>query len=211
MKENGLYLINKPAGSTSHDMVSKARRITGERRIGHAGTLDPFAQGLLIILVGREWTKRQSEFLHMDKTYEATLILGATSDTEDCTGIITPQECNPLSLHDIQNVCASFMKTYDQMPSSFSAKKINGQKAYDLARKGIVPNLKTQSITIHSLEILDYTWPNLTVRVHVSSGTYIRALARDIGNELGCGAYVENLKRTSIGPYKLGDAMQIDI
>ncbi|MEK7103294.1 MAG: tRNA pseudouridine(55) synthase TruB, partial [Patescibacteria group bacterium] len=127
MKENGLYLVNKPSGPTSHDMVDRARKVTGQSRVGHAGTLDPFADGLLIILVGREWTKRQSEFLHMDKTYEATLVLGASSDTQDRTGTITQQECVSPSLEDVQQVCASFIKTYDQMPSAFSAKKIGGK------------------------------------------------------------------------------------
>ncbi len=210
IKDHGLYLVNKPAGPTSHDMVDRVRKITGERRVGHAGTLDPFAEGLLIILVGREWTRRQSEFLHMNKTYEATLFLGAQSDTQDRTGTITPQECTPPSFLEVQRACESFIKTYDQMPSAFSAKKIGGKKAYELARQGITPDLKPQTITIHSLELLNYTWPRLTIRTHVSSGTYIRALASDIGNTLGCGAYLESLKRTVIGSYKLEDAITLE-
>ncbi len=213
--QNSILLINKPAGPTSHDIVAMVRRKTGIKRVGHAGTLDPFAEGLLIILVGRDTTKRQSEFLGMDKTYEAILRLGATSTTEDPTGEITESDsCHPrpdrgsildsrFRGKDILNTLQSFLGTFDQMPSAFSAKKINGKKAYELARKGIVPDLKPKKITIYSIDILSYEWPLLTIRCSVSSGTYIRALARDIGEALGCGAYLQTLKRTSIGPYSL--------
>lgn len=232
--QNSILLINKPPGPTSHDIVAMVRKKTGIKRVGHAGTLDPFAEGLLIVLVGRDATKRQAEFLGMDKTYEAVIHLGATSTSEDPTGIITPtvisNECEKspatsgflgisddgsgldpgLRRDDIEKAVHSFIGTYDQMPSSFSAKKINGKKAYELARKGIVPDLKPKKITIHSIDILSYEWPLLTIRCSVSSGTYIRALARDIGEALGCGAYLETLKRTSIGPYSLDDAMSIE-
>lgn len=235
--QNPVLLINKPSGPTSHDVVDKVRKITGVRRVGHAGTLDPFASGLLIILVGREATKRQAEFLGMDKTYEATIRLGATSTTEDPTGEITlrkrgqspfftfpPAEtengaengdCPRFPLDpgfrrdDIENILSSFVGTNDQLPSSFSAKKIKGKKAYELARRGIRPDLKPKCVTIHSIDILSYEWPILTIHVRASSGTYIRALARDIGEKLGCGAYVEKLKRTAIGPYALEQAQTL--
>ncbi|MBI2645336.1 tRNA pseudouridine(55) synthase TruB [Candidatus Uhrbacteria bacterium] len=236
MKE-GIHLVYKPVGPTSHDIVDWARKQSGITRIGHAGTLDPFAEGLLILLVGKDYTRRQSEFLGMDKTYEAVIHLGATSNTDDCTGKITPFIChsrengNPEkintsthkmdprfrgddkhlihSLANIKNVIKSFTGTYEQMPPNFSAKKISGTRAYKFARKGETPELKPKKITIHSLELLSFDWPLLSIRATVSSGTYIRALARDIGVHLGCGAYCETLKRTAIGPYSLTDAIRI--
>ncbi|MBI4253276.1 tRNA pseudouridine(55) synthase TruB [Candidatus Uhrbacteria bacterium] len=209
--QNSILLINKPPGPTSHDIVNMVRKKTGVKRVGHAGTLDPFAEGLLIILVGRDATKRQAEFLGMDKTYEAAIHLGATSTTDDKTGVIrTVSMYKPVYTLKLEAALASFVGTYDQMPSSFSAKKINGKKAYELARKGIQPDLKPKKITIHSIDILSYQWPLLTIRCSVSSGTYIRALARDIGEKLGVGAYVEKLKRTAIGPYSIEQATGID-
>lgn len=200
---NNFLLINKPSGPTSHDMVAKVRRSTGIKRVGHAGTLDPFASGLLIVLVGREMTKRQSEFLLMDKTYEAIVRFGGTSTTDDRTGTITDQSCTPLSREDINRAISPFVGEQDQMPSQFSAKKINGTPAYKLARRGEIVELKPKRITIHSIEILSFNWPLLTIRIKVSSGTYIRAFARDLGEKLHCGAYLEELKRTEIGPYTL--------
>lgn len=200
-------LINKPAGPTSHDVVDIVRKQTGERRVGHTGTLDPFAEGLLIILIGRDATKQQAEFLHMDKTYEAVIRLGATSTTDDPTGEITVNSmAKPVLPLTIEAVVRSFVGTYAQMPPAYSAKKIKGKKAYEIARQGILPELKPKTITVHSIDILSYEWPLLTIRCSVSSGTYIRALARDIGKKLGIGAYVEKLKRTTIGPFKIDDA-----
>lgn len=205
-----MLLIHKPARMTSHDVVAIIRKKTGIKRVGHAGTLDPFATGLLIVLVGREETKRQAEFLTMDKSYEAVIRLGATSSTEDSTGIITDiPDTKPISLDVILYTLRVFQGIFDQMPSNFSAKKIKGKKAYELARQGIQPDLKPKKITIHSLELLSFEWPLLTIRCSVSSGTYIRALARDIGKRLGCGAYCEALVRTAIGPYSLSDAVNI--
>ncbi len=214
LPKSGMVLINKPVGPTSHDIVARVRKLTGIKRVGHAGTLDPFADGLLIILIGREWTRRQAEFLNLSKTYETTIILGATSDTDDLTGKITSlsatTENDVVSLLDIKKVLTSFIGQFDQMPPAYSAKKIKGKKAYELAREGIQPELKPKKITIHSLELLSYTWPRLSFRVTVSSGTYIRALARDIGNHLTCGAYCETLTRTAIGDYALADAYTLE-
>jgi len=211
-EQERILLINKPAGPTSHDIVALVRKKTGIKRVGHAGTLDPFAEGLLIVLVGRDATKRQSEFLGMDKTYDATLRLGARSTTDDPTGIVTIADIPATwqaDLPEVHRVIHSFVGTYDQMPPPYSAKKINGKKAYELARKGIVPDLKPKKITVFSIDILSCEFPILTIRCTVSSGTYIRALARDIGEKLGCGAYLERLIRTEIGPYRLSDAIAV--
>jgi tRNA pseudouridine55 synthase len=235
MSSNILF-FNKPPGPTSHDIVAMVRKKTGIKRVGHAGTLDPFAEGLLIVLVGRDATKRQAEFLGLDKTYEAVIHLGATSTTDDCTGKITPRAIsnapsvipslsrdpeeshdmrwNPdpsaLLRDDVEKAVLSFIGSYDQMPPAYSAKKIKGKKAYEIARKGGTPELHPKCVTIYSIDILDYQWPLLTIRCAVSSGTYIRALARDIGQKLGVGAYVEKLKRTSIGKYALDDAITLE-
>ncbi len=202
-KRDGLLLVNKPVGPTSHDIVQAVRRLTHVKRVGHAGTLDPFAEGLLIILVGRENTKRSDEFLTMDKEYEADIRLGQTSNTDDYTGVITERRCAPPSREDIESVLGTMKGEQLQMPSSFSAKKINGKKAYELARQGITPHLTPKKITIYSIDILNYAWPHLSLRTKVSSGTYVRAIARDLGDTLGCGAHVNKLKRTEIGPYSL--------
>lgn len=208
---NHMLLINKPTGPTSHDIVDRIRKITGVSRVGHAGTLDPFASGLLIILVGREQTRCQSEYLGMDKTYEASIRLGATSTTDDLTGtIVESQTGQYIDQETVGAALQLFIGEQDQIPSTYSAKKIRGEKAYDLARKGITPALAPKRITIYSIEILSYEWPLLAVRMTVSSGTYIRAFARDLGTRLACGAYVEALVRTAIGPYGLSEAQSVD-
>lgn len=208
---NSMILVSKPVGPTSHDIVGMVRKATGVKRVGHAGTLDPFASGLLIMLVGREMTKRQSEFLYMDKTYRATIRLAGTSDTDDRTGMIvphsTPQPVEALTIHD---ALKNFIGPQDQTPSQYSAKKISGQPAYKRARRGETVVLSPKRITIHSIDIELYEWPLLTVRMTVSSGTYIRAFARDLGERLGCGGYVQELERTSIGPYSLQDAIAVE-
>lgn len=206
-----IMLINKPSGPTSHDIVNMVRRKTGVRRVGHAGTLDPFAEGLLIVLVGRESTKKQQQFLGMDKEYEATFFLGARSSSEDRTGSITPDNtCEPCGRTQVSDVVSSFIGEYDQTPPAFSAKKIKGKKAYELARAGKTVELAPKRVTIKSIEVLEYSWPYVHIRTTVSSGTYIRALARDIGNKLGCGAYCEKLIRTRIGPYKINSCIEIN-
>src|SRR3990167_5402614 len=235
-----MFLINKPKGPTSHDIVDEVRRITGERRVGHAGTLDPFAEGLLIILVGRKETKKQSEFLNLDKTYEATLTLGIETDTHDSTGkpvksqfpIFNFQIPNhrlrrcpaksgdnfQIPISKIKKVLKKFEGEQMQIPPKFSAKKIKGKKAYELARQGKKVELKPKQVKVYWIKLLKYKkctppWyktttdcAELKLRLKVSSGTYIRALARDIGRTLGTGAYVKELRRTQIGEYKLKNA-----
>ncbi|MDP3963680.1 MAG: tRNA pseudouridine(55) synthase TruB [bacterium] len=218
--------LNKPAGPTSHDMVDLVRKVRGERTVGHAGTLDPFAEGVLLILVGREATRRQKEFMSMPKTYVATLCLGATSDTDDLTGKITDVIPAEVGIHDlevetahgsriksgmtkehIEKVLKSFIGDIEQVPPAYSAIKLKGKKAYELARKGITPELKSRIVHIEDIKLLRYTWPKLEIEVDCGSGTYIRSLARDIGKKIGCGAYVEKLVRTRIGPYLIEEAV----
>ena len=212
-----MLLINKPKGPTSHDIVDEVRHITGERRVGHAGTLDPFAEGLLIVLVGREETKRQAEFLNMDKVYEATLTLGIETDTFDLTGkpvksqfsISNSQFSNnfQIPISKIRKALRKFEGEQMQMPPDFSAKKIKGKKAYELARAGKKVELSPKKIEVYWIKLLEYNYPNLKIETKVSSGTYIRAIARDIGRELKVGAYASGLKRTEIGSYKLENAL----
>jgi tRNA pseudouridine55 synthase len=262
-------LLNKPAGPTSHDMINKLRRITGLKKIGHAGTLDPFAEGLLLIAVGRESTREISKFVGLDKKYLTTLKLGATSDTQDRTGIITP--CHPRDLPanacgirrwqagsgdpeypllkkegrgevnspigasgfrvtrppcfarrsgrepgmtkaDIIKILKKFTGPQDQLPPMFSAKQINGQRLYKLARQGKEIERPTHQINIYKIKLVKYlpAKNELLLEVSCSSGTYIRALAHDIGRSLGCDAYLEKLTRTEIGKYKIKKAVTLE-
>ncbi len=206
-----LLLVDKPAGITSHDVVDAARRIFKIRKIGHAGTLDPFATGLLILGIG-PGTKKLTELVGLDKTYLATARLGATSTTDDPEGEITEAlNPEPLTLNAVEEALKKYRGTFEQTSPLYSAKKIKGQKMYELARKGLgeTVELPKKMVTISGLKVLEYSWPFLTLEVSCSSGTYIRALARDIGRDLGCGAYLTALRRTRIGEFKIEDAKKL--
>jgi len=208
--EGGFILINKPAGITSHDVVDKLREITKIKKIGHAGTLDPFATGLLILGIGREFTKKLSIFQKKDKEYIATLRLGAESDTFDKEGKIVEKKVEKIpERKEIEEVLKSFLGEIEQIPPAFSAKKIKGKKLYELARKGIKVEPKPQRVKIYEISILEYNFPYLKIKVKCSSGTYIRSLANDIGKKLGCGAYVEELMRTKIGEFSIENAVEL--
>src|SRR5690606_21283130 len=198
---DGVLLVDKPAGWTSFDVVAKIRgkmrfdyMAQGEKptkrqlKVGHAGTLDPFATGLLVILLG-EATKRSDEFLKLDKVYEATIRLGQTSTTGDPEGELTAVSDLKPSQEQVSEALTQFVGQITQRPPAYSAIKINGQRAYKLARAGKVVEVPTRQVTIHSVELIDYSYPELKIRAHVSSGTYIRTLAEDIGKMLGVGAY----------------------
>ena len=204
-------LINKPSGMTSHDVVDRLRRITGIKKIGHAGTLDPFATGLLICGIGREATKRLDIFLKQDKEYIAQLKLGFVSDTYDRDGKIEELQGEEPSLASVKEVIGDFEGEIEQKPPMFSAKKIKGKKLYQLARKGIEIELKPHKVFIHEIDILNYNYPVLEIRVNCSSGTYIRSLANDIVKELGCGAYLQELCRTKIGNFTLTKAVKLSV
>lgn len=209
-KITGFILINKPAGITSHDAVDQLRKITGIKKIGHAGTLDPFATGLLILAIGRQATKQIDHFVKLDKEYIAKLKFGAISDTYDKTGKITLEQCDPIKISAIKKVLKKFTGQLQQIPPMYSAKKINGKKLYQLARQGKEIKRQPSQIIIYNIELLGYEWPFLELKIKCSSGTYIRSLAHDIGQQLNCGAYLEELKRIKIGKYNIDNAHKIE-
>ena len=213
--KDGVLHVDKPAGWSSIDVVAKIRGqikhsylTRGEKptkrqlKVGHAGTLDPFATGLLVILLG-DATKKAGEFLKLDKEYEATIRLGASSTTGDPEGEITEISGVIPSREEVEAAIEKFRGTISQRPPIFSAIKIDGKRAYKLARDGKDVEIPERHITIHSLEIVDYSYPELKIRTHVSSGTYIRSLAVDIGEALGTGAYCSALRRTRVAEYNI--------
>ncbi len=204
-------LLDKPKGITSHDVVDEVRKITGERRVGHAGTLDPNATGLLIVGVGRDSTKKLGEItLNTKKTYEAEIFLGETRDTDDSEGRILRQNSLRPRLEEIKYVLQFFVGEQMQMPPAYSAIKLKGKKAYELARAGKEVGLKPRKVTIYNIHLVSYDYPILKVTTEVSSGTYIRALARDLGEKLGCGAYLKELRRNKIGNFTVEQARTIN-
>lgn len=211
-EKSGFLLVNKSASWTSFDVVAKLRSITGIKKIGHSGTLDPFATGLLIVAIGRSATKQLRDFVKKDKTYETTLLLGSKSSTHDPEGKIektSDQDLQIPKLADLEQVVQSFVGEQEQIPPMHSAKKVAGKKLYQLARQGKEIERWPETIEIFDLQILDYSWPSLVLRVHCSSGTYIRVLGSDVGKALGTDAYLTELKRTAIGEYRLESAQNL--
>lgn len=206
---DGFLLVNKPPGPTSHDVVEELRLLTKIREIGHAGTLDPLAEGLLILLVGN-FTKKSQDFMKLSKEYRATLRLGLESDSHDVEGEITLKKEFAIPLReDVEGGLEKFRGKIKQVPPQFSAVKVRGRKAYEEARKGKRVELEARQVTISKLETVWYKFPLLTLDIACSSGTYIRSLARDIGDSLDTGAIVIGLKRVSIGPYHIKDAVEL--
>src|SRR3989344_3878822 len=235
---DGYLLIDKPTGLTSHDVVAKIRRILRQAkspeprvqskkelsafssqlsaraqkvRVGHTGTLDPLASGLLILVIG-SYPKRAQEFSKLDKTYEVELTLGFISKTGDSEGPIEPFDSaqGKPSLQKTEKILKSFVGEVLQTPHVHSAVKVSGQRAYKLARAGKKPELKPRQVTVHRLQVTDYKYPKLRFVTEVSSGTYIRSLAEDIGQKLGIGAYVSALRRTKVGRFDIKNASDID-
>lgn len=207
---DGVLLVDKPAGMTSFGVVARVRRVlsraAGKKvKVGHTGTLDPFATGLMIIVVGKE-CKRAGTYTKLDKVYEAVFTLGQESSTGDPEGELTAISNAEPSREDITKVLAQFTGDIRQRPPIFSAIKIDGQRAYKLARNGEEIEMPERTVKVFSLELLDYTYPGLRVKTHVSSGTYIRSLAVDIGKALGTGAYCRELRRVSIAQWNVADA-----
>ncbi len=246
MEEKNILLIDKPAGITSHDVVDKVRTITGENTVGHAGTLDPAATGLLIVLVGREATKRQAEFMKQDKVYEAEIVLGAVSDTYDGDGVIKEvgMRKEEVGIEKIQEVIEkNFTGEIEQVPPIYSAIRVKGKKLYKYAREGQKVEIKPRKVMVYEIKIchpdrffchsgLDPESRNkkkgldsrlrgndrkgvkagtatLNLRIHCSSGTYIRSIANDLGQLLGCGGYLSKLRRIKIGNFDIKDARKL--
>lgn len=210
-----IILIDKPEGISSFGVVARVRRKLSEKagkkvKVGHTGTLDPFATGLLILLAGKS-TKRSNEFLKLDKEYEATIRLGATSSTGDPEGEIFEQEISKIpDTEEVKDVVQSFFGEIEQKVPAFSAVKINGERAYRLAREGKKVEMPTRKVHIYNIEILDYSWPELKIRCEVSSGTYIRQLGEDIGEKLGVSGYLTALRRTKIDKYSVSQAEKLE-
>jgi len=233
---SGVLNIDKPAGLTSHDVVAKVRRLLTTNyklptlKVGHTGTLDPFATGVLLVVLGP--ATRLIQFSHQwDKEYEATFTFGATSDTDDVTGTITPpnlphqfgeqalsgeEKNTPPDKGEIEGVLKKFIGTIPQVPPAYSAVKVKGKKLYELARAGLpaealakAGETRPRNVHIHEINVTRYEYPELDVRIRCGTGTYIRSLARDLGEQLGVGAYVSSLRRTRIGPYTIADSVPL--
>ncbi len=203
----GILPVHKPKSKTSFSLVSILRKLTGIRTIGHAGTLDPFAEGVMILLIGKKFTRLSNCFLHQDKEYLATLHLGLTTDSYDTEGQVTGESSYIPTSTEIEDTLLKFQGTILQTPPMFSAKKVGGKKLYELARKGITIEREQVPVTLH-IELIQYTYPHLTLKVQCSKGTYIRSLAYDIGLELNCGAHLSALTRTRSGNITLQDCCE---
>ncbi len=215
----GILLVDKPEGWTSFDVVNYVRKIVanyeGKKprsvKVGHTGTLDPAATGLLVLCIGKNYTKRVPTLIKHDKTYEAEITLGSHSTTGDKDGEITKKDNQIIPEIDTVNTALmNFTGTQKQTPPAFSAIKVNGKRAYDLARKGETVELQQRDITVHDLQLLSYDWPLLKLSCDVSSGTYIRVLAEDIAKTLGTVGYLSALRRTVVDTWSVEQALQID-
>ena len=205
---NGIVIIDKPAGWTSQDVVSKLRGVLHTKRIGHGGTLDPMATGVLPVFVGRA-TRAVEFFEHAEKTYETVLRLGITTDTEDITGSVLQQQEVTVTEQQFLTVLEQFRGEIQQIPPMYSALKINGQKLCDLARRGKEVERKPRTIIIHALDCLSFDGQTARLRINCSKGTYIRTLCKDIGEALGCGGCMESLRRVAAGSYIIEEAIPL--
>lgn len=207
---SGVLVVDKPVGMTSHDVVQAVRNGTSLRRAGHTGTLDPRASGVLVILVGP--AVRLSEYVSAsDKRYQAIIRMGAKTDTFDSEGKFTQdtQETINVTEEQFEEALKTFVGEIEQTPPPYSAVKVQGRKAYEMARKGEEVVLEPRKITVHHLEVLEWAPPEAVIDVHCSSGTYVRSLANDLGEKLGCGAYLVGLRRTKSGRFSLRDAVPL--
>ena len=207
---DGIIIVNKPSGMTSHDVVSRARRKLGMRQIGHAGTLDPLATGVLVLLIGRG-TKLFNKFESFDKAYKASLILGTRTTTADVQGEIIEQiSFGHISPQDMADVFKEFVGEIEQTPPMVSAVKVNGRRLYELARKGIEVERQARQVRIDALDLLEFQPPRVRFYLECSKGTYVRKLAEDVGERLGCGACIAEIERTKVGPFKIEEAVALD-
>lgn len=206
---SGVLVVDKPIGLTSHDVVQIIRRGTGIRRAGHTGTLDPRASGVLVVLIGP--AVRLSEYVAAsDKRYQATIRLGSSTDTYDSEGAVTETKAwENITEEEFNRVLQKFIGEIEQVPPPYSAVKVKGKKAYDLAREGEEVDLHPRIIQVYHLEVLEWAPPEVVIDVYCSSGTYVRSLANDLGKELGCGAHLIGLRRTKSGKFTLRDAIPL--
>lgn len=209
MERSGVINIYKEAGYTSHDVVAKLRGILKQKKIGHTGTLDPQAQGVLPVCLGKG-TKLCDLLADHDKEYEAVLRLGITTDTQDMEGNVLQESSVQVSEEEVRTCILSFQGEQMQVPPMYSALKVNGKKLYELAREGKVVERKARSVTFHKIEVLWMELPKVKIRVQCSKGTYIRTLCNDIGEKLGCGGCMEELLRTRVERFALEDAVKLD-
>ena len=206
---NGIVIVDKPQGWTSQDVTARLRRVFNTRRIGHGGTLDPMATGVLPVFVDRA-TRGVEFFEHAEKTYETTLRLGLTTDTEDTSGIVLQEQKVSVSKEEFLGILPQFRGEIQQIPPMYSALKVDGQKLCDLARKGKTVERKPRPITIYELECLEFSGNTARLRVRCSKGTYIRTLCKDIGEALGCGGCMAALRRISAGEYTIEEAVPLE-
>jgi tRNA pseudouridine55 synthase len=207
----GVINLDKPAGLSSARAVARVKRLLPRgTKIGHAGTLDPFATGVLLLLVGKA-TKSCEGLMGQRKGYEATVRFGARSATDDVEGPIEPVEvATPPAIDRVRAACERFVGAIEQRPPAFSAMKVGGQRAYKLARQGESVEMKARTVTIYSLELVEYAWPDARLRIECGRGTYIRAIARDLGEALGVGGYLTELRRTFIGDFDVQRAVTLE-
>lgn len=205
---NGLLLVDKPVGITSFDVIRHLRRATGVKKIGHAGTLDPLASGLMLLLFGTA-TKQASQFSKLDKCYLAKVCLGQVSSTGDEEGEKTPVSSRVPSAEEIQSALQQLTGSIEQTPPVYSAIKINGQEAYKRVRRGETVEMPSRTVQVYAAKLLSYEYPLAEVEWQVSSGTYVRTLAEDLGKALGTGAYLAGLVRTEVGGFKLSQAVEL--
>lgn len=206
---NGIVIVDKPQGWTSQDVTARLRRVFGTRRIGHGGTLDPMATGVLPVFVGRA-TRAVEFFEHAEKTYETVLLLGEKTDTQDVTGTVLEERAVDVTKSQVEEVLTRFRGEIMQVPPMYSALKVNGQKLYELARKGKQVERQPRPVTVYELTVLSFENNRLSLRVRCSKGTYIRTLCEDIGEALGCLGCMEALRRTQAGEYRLEDAVALE-
>jgi tRNA pseudouridine55 synthase len=207
---SGLVVVDKPGGMTSHDVVARVRRLAGTRKVGHAGTLDPMATGVLVLGVNRA-TRLLGHLSLTDKRYDATVRLGVTTTTDDAEGeVVETRPTDAVTADDVRRVLASFVGEIDQVPSAVSAIKVDGKRAYARVRAGEDVDLPARRVTVHAIEVTALDLPDVRISVHCSSGTYIRAIARDLGAALGVGGHLTVLRRTAVGPFGLADAHSLD-
>ena len=206
---NGIVIVDKPQDWTSQDVTARLRRVFNTRRIGHGGTLDPMATGVLPVFVGRA-TRGVEFFEHAEKVYETVLRPGITTDTQDITGTVLAERAADITAQDVEAVLPQFRGEILQIPPMYSALKVNGQKLYELARKGKEVERQPRPITIHELTLLGVSEEGIRLRVHCSKGTYIRTLCQDIGDALGCGGCMATLRRVSAGDYAIADAVPLE-